>query len=92
MVQNKEGGIVWRNDDWGDIKMKKVADDINEILEKKNEEEELIIEFLTFLDYEGNFRLMTTEITNHSSNDYLRSATEEEREALILDFLKNWRS
>ncbi len=46
------------------------------------------VEFVTFPSLEDNRpRLQTVEITNHSSNDYWRDSTPEEREKLVADFL-----
>ncbi|MDB4617659.1 hypothetical protein OAE25_03275 [Verrucomicrobiales bacterium] len=54
-----------------------------------NKNEELIREFIDFLGWERRPKLQITEITNHSSNDYLRDLTAEETEKLISDFLEN---
>lgn len=55
-----------------------------------NKTEQTIREFLTFLDYGGKNWLMTEEITNHSSNDYLRACTKEERDFIISEFIRDF--
>ncbi len=56
-----------------------------------NKTEQTIRDFLTFLDYDGKNWLMTEEKANHSSNDYLRACTKEERDSIISEFMKNYK-